>query len=220
MTLFTKIAEGGSYRIFEATFRNGLKVIARLPYPSTIPQKYGIASEVATMEFLRLHGVPTPNVLDWDSSSSNAVGSEYMVMEKVPGKELEETWYTMTLKERMAMMEKIVKVEQTLFNFEFPASGSIFYKKTLGTGAKTVDIPSASVDTSKFCISPSTEYLWWFKNRHELSTNHGPCEYSTKYNSFLADWNILGDSSEDVLTAVGEKRTTVVTKIWRTPMAA
>lgn len=64
MTLFTKIAKGGSYHIFEATFRNGLKVIARLPDPSTILQKYGIASEVATMEFLRLQGVPIPKVFD------------------------------------------------------------------------------------------------------------------------------------------------------------
>jgi hypothetical protein len=58
--LFTKIAEGGSYRIFEVTFRDGFKVIARLPYPSTIPRRYGVASEVATMEFLRLYGVPFP----------------------------------------------------------------------------------------------------------------------------------------------------------------
>ena len=54
IVLFTKIAEGGSYRIFEATFRDGLKVIARLPYPSTIPREFGVASEVATMEFLRI----------------------------------------------------------------------------------------------------------------------------------------------------------------------
>jgi len=67
-------------------------------YLSTIPQKYGVASEVATMELLWLHGVPTHKVFDWDSSSLNAVGSEYIIMEKVPGKDLNETWYSMTLK--------------------------------------------------------------------------------------------------------------------------
>ncbi|RFU29476.1 hypothetical protein B7463_g6872, partial [Scytalidium lignicola] len=90
--LFTKFAEGGSYRILEATFRDGLKVTARLPYPSTIPRRYGIASEVATMEFLRLNGVPVPKVFDWNSSSSNEVGSEYIIMERVQGRELEEMW--------------------------------------------------------------------------------------------------------------------------------
>jgi len=57
---FSKIAEGGSYRIFEAVFEDGLAVIARLPYPCTIPRTFGIASEVATMQFLRQHGIPIP----------------------------------------------------------------------------------------------------------------------------------------------------------------
>lgn len=90
--LVTKLAEGGSYRIFEATFRDGLKTIARLPYPCTIPRRYGIASEVATMELLRIHVIPVPKVLDWDASSSNQLGSEYMIMERVPGRELADTW--------------------------------------------------------------------------------------------------------------------------------
>jgi hypothetical protein len=64
ISLVTKIAESSSYRIFKATFHNRLKVIVRLPYPYTIPCKYGIASEVATMEFLRIHGIPIPKILD------------------------------------------------------------------------------------------------------------------------------------------------------------
>ncbi|KAF2007627.1 hypothetical protein P154DRAFT_383617, partial [Amniculicola lignicola CBS 123094] len=54
ITTFAKIAEGGSYRIFEATFQDRMNVIVRLPYPSTVPREYGIVSEVATMEYLRL----------------------------------------------------------------------------------------------------------------------------------------------------------------------
>jgi aminoglycoside phosphotransferase len=108
ITTFTKVAEGGSYRVFEATFQDEKRVIVRLPYPSTAPRSYGIASEVATMQFLRLQGVPIPEVFDWSSSTSNPVGSEYIIMERVPGKELEHTWYTMTVQERMDVVEKIV----------------------------------------------------------------------------------------------------------------
>ncbi|KAF1828916.1 hypothetical protein BDW02DRAFT_462923, partial [Decorospora gaudefroyi] len=54
LTTLTKIAEGGSYRIFEATFKDGTQVIIRIPYPCTLPLESGIASEVATMEYLRL----------------------------------------------------------------------------------------------------------------------------------------------------------------------
>lgn len=177
--LFTKIAEGGSYRIFEATFRDGLKVIARLPYPCTIPRKYGVASEVATMEFLRLHGVPIPKIFDWSSSQSNTVGSEYIIMERVQGRELADTWYTMTFKERMAVIENIVDVERILFGVQFPASGSLFFKDSLNAGVKSVDMPenSSLKDIGRFCIGPSTEYLWWYQKRDELPANRGPCEH-------------------------------------------
>jgi hypothetical protein len=179
IVLFTKIAEGGSYRIFEATFHNGLKVIARLPYPSTIPRRYGVASEVATMEFLRVHGVPVPRIFDWSSSASNEVGSEYIIMERVQGRELAETWHTMTFKERMAVVEKIVDVERILFGFQFPVSGSLFFEDSLDAGAKSVDMPenNSLKDLGRFCIGPSTEYLWWFQKRNELPANRGPCEH-------------------------------------------
>ncbi|PVH71026.1 phosphotransferase family protein [Cadophora sp. DSE1049] len=190
IALVTKIAEGGSYRIFEATFHNGLKVIARLPYPCTIPRKYGVASEVATMEFLRMHGIPIPKILDWSSSASNQLGSEYIIMERVSGRELADTWHTMTFKERMAVVEKIVDLERVLFGIRFPASGSLFFKDSLDPDVKSVDMPEddSLKDVGKFCIGPSTEYLWWYQKRNELAANRGP-------------WK----SSEEVLKAVGER---------------
>ena len=178
ITTSDKIAEGGSYRVFEVTFHDETKVIVRLPYRSTIPRNYGIASEVATMEFLRLHGVPIPKVFDWSSSTSNEVGSEYIIMERVPGKELKDTWYTMTMEERMKVMEKIVNIEKVLFAIQFPASGSIYYKDSLNATTETVDIPSDSDlrEMDKFCIGPSTELLWWYQKRDELGVNRGPCK--------------------------------------------
>lgn len=112
---FSKIAEGSSYRVFEAVFGDGFAVIARLPYPCTVPRSFGIASEVATMQFLRLHDIPVPQVYDWASSARNAVGSEYIIMAKAEGQELEHTWYTMTVQERMNVMEKIVDMKKRLF---------------------------------------------------------------------------------------------------------
>ena len=177
IALFKKIAEGGSYRVFEATLRNGIKVIVRIPYPCTIPHTHGVASEVATMDFLRRHGIAVPKVLDWSSSSSNIIRSEYIIMERVPGKELEETWYTLSVKERMAIMGKIVAVEQKLFNLKLPAYGSIYYKGSLGPEFSSIDMTSdSSIDLSRFCIGPSTEYLWWYNRRKDLPTCKGPCK--------------------------------------------
>lgn len=183
LTSFSKIAEGGSYRIFEATFQDGFRAIARLPYPCSIPHRYGVASEVATMEFLRLHGIPIPKIFDWSSTAETGVGSEYMIIERVPGRELDGSWYTMTPKDRMAAVEKIVHVERILFAIEFPASGSLFYADSIDDGMDRVEIKlSVDVkDTPKFCIGPSTEYLWWYQKRHELGVHGGPCKVSDVY---------------------------------------
>ncbi|KAL6705518.1 hypothetical protein ACN47E_006635 [Coniothyrium glycines] len=178
ITAFAKVAEGGSYRIYEATFHDGMDVIVRLPYPCTVPREYGIISEVATMEYLRLHGVPIPKVFDWSASTENPVRSEYIIMEKVPGMELQHTWYTMTFKQRMAIVEKIVDIERILFAIRFPASGSIYFKDSVGTRTPTIDLPLGvnRGQTDRFCIGPSTEFLWWYQRRDELAVNRGPWE--------------------------------------------
>jgi predicted Ser/Thr protein kinase len=119
-----KIAEGGSYRVFEVSFKNKEAAIIRLPYPCTVPRNYGIASEVATIEYLRLHGVPIPRILAWSSTTSNRLGCEYIVMEKARGKELQEVWYIMGHAERKLITAKIVAIESLLFKIWFPASGS------------------------------------------------------------------------------------------------
>ncbi|OOF93890.1 hypothetical protein ASPCADRAFT_132231 [Aspergillus carbonarius ITEM 5010] len=51
-----KLAEGGFNRVFILTMDDGLEVIAKIPYASTIPKSYATESEVATLEFLRLKG--------------------------------------------------------------------------------------------------------------------------------------------------------------------
>jgi len=189
LVLVRKLAEGGSYRIFEATFRDGLKAIARLPYPCTIPRKYGVASEVATMEFLRIHNIPVPKVLDWSSSASNQLGSEYIIMERAQGRELVHTWHTMTLKERKVVVEKIVAIERLLFSIRFPANGSLFFKDSFDPSIKSVDIPEINglQDSIRFCIGPSTEYLWWHQRRNELAANRGPCECPYLYHPVAAN---------------------------------
>ncbi|TVY39631.1 hypothetical protein LSUB1_G003055 [Lachnellula subtilissima] len=105
---------------------------------------------------------------------------------------------TMALKKRMHLMEKVVKIEQTLFGIQFPANGSIFYKDSLEPGSRSVDLPQTIANSAKFSIGPYTEYLWWLQKRHELSVNVGP------WASSESSW---GES------------TTVASKVWPTKIS-
>jgi len=101
-----------------------------------------------------------------------------IVMERVQGRELEDIWYTMTLKERMTVIEKTVDIEKILFGIQFPANGSLFCKDSLRANVKSVVIleNESVIYVGRFCIGPSTEYLWWFQARDKLAPSHGPFE--------------------------------------------
>jgi hypothetical protein len=68
---FEKLAEGGFNRTFVITMRDGFQFVGRIPYPVTQPKRLVIASEVATMDFLRSHGIPVPKVYSYLATPEN-----------------------------------------------------------------------------------------------------------------------------------------------------
>ncbi|KAL9023192.1 MAG: hypothetical protein Q9196_007349, partial [Gyalolechia fulgens] len=187
---FRKLAEGGFNRTFEVTMHDGLQLIARLPYPLTVPKHHAIASEVATMVFLRSHGLPVPRIYDYSATPHNPVGTEYVFMEKVPGKELSEIWLDLTPQDRIKLVSHVVEMESLLFSIKLPANGSIYYRRDLDSETETIHLPAPD-GSSDFCIGPDAHYQWWYQERASLPIERGPyC------------------NSEDVLKAVGRRELT------------
>lgn len=172
---FIKLSEGGFNRVFEATFSDGKRVIARLPYPSTVPKHYTVASEAATLDYLRLHGIPTPEVYSWCSTKANPVGTEYIIMEKLDGIPLGDTWFTLAPKEQHKVVKQIIEWETRLMSLQFPASGSLYYTKDLSSESR---VQLAEPTGTAFCIGPTAHYSWWHDKRDLLKIDRGPCEWT------------------------------------------
>lgn len=173
---FRKLAEGGFNRTFEVVMREGLQLVARIPFPITEPKHFAIASEVATMDFVRLHGIPVPRILAYSANDDSPVGTEYVIMEKVVGgKEMGDIWYSMTESQRLKVVFQVVKLEALLFSINLPASGSIYYQRDLPSGVNCREIQVAGTKGS-FCIGPDAHYKWWHNERSALSIERGPCE--------------------------------------------
>jgi aminoglycoside phosphotransferase (APT) family kinase protein len=120
-----KLAEGGFNRTFEITMKDGLQVVSRLPYPCTLPKRYAVASEVATMDLVRSHGLPVPRIYGYSITAENPVGSEYIIMEKVAGQEMGHTWPSLPTKCRKSVTLDIARLEGLLFAIQLPASGGL-----------------------------------------------------------------------------------------------
>lgn len=71
--------------LFEITLEDASSIFACLLYLSTLPRRLAVASEVATLAFIRAHGVPTPQVLGY-SVDDNPVSAEYISMGKLQGR--------------------------------------------------------------------------------------------------------------------------------------
>ncbi|KAL9028948.1 MAG: hypothetical protein Q9196_002754 [Gyalolechia fulgens] len=114
-----KVTEGGFNKIFLLTMSDGYEVIARIPTPIAGSAHHTTASEVATMDFLRTRlDIPVPQVFAWASrvGGDNAVGAEYIVMEKMQGESLASRWLSLSTKELAEVIQKIVDIESRLFS--------------------------------------------------------------------------------------------------------
>lgn len=177
----SKLAEGGFNRVFLLTMENSYEAIAKIPYHIAVPKYYATASEAATLEFLRLKGVPVPKVYGYSASVDNPAGVEYLIMEKAKGARIEEKWLSMTKKERCKLASSYVEIEKKLFDIPFSAIGSIYFTSDVPSHLQTPLYSEAHEgqledDTSKrFCIGPIADYMFWHGKRAKLDIARGPC---------------------------------------------
>jgi hypothetical protein len=81
-----KCVEVGFNRIIQATFIDGLGILARLPFNMKAPLRHSVASEAATLTFLRAQGLPVPKAHSYSLTSDNPVKTPYISLEKLEGR--------------------------------------------------------------------------------------------------------------------------------------
>ncbi|OBT53647.1 hypothetical protein VE04_07322 [Pseudogymnoascus sp. 24MN13] len=170
---------GGFNRVFLLTMDDGLEVIVKIPYHLTVPKHFTTESEVATLDFLQSKRIPVPRVYAWSSKSDNAVGTEYIIMEKAPGQPLEDRWFSLNPKERVRLVTSYIELEIKLFSLRIDAFGSLYYKETLPPHLQAdiyaADTPDESGDAKRFCVGPAADYMFWRGKRDGLELDRGPC---------------------------------------------
>lgn len=146
----------------------GFEVIAKIPYRNTLPPRYLTASEVATMEYLRQqYEIPVPQVYAW-----NAVGVEYIVMEKASGVKLGDIWWSLNAKEMLKVITQLVQYEAKLLQTPLSSYRSIYFAGFL-SGQQ---LRNSSDNSDRWCIGPIADPSYWHDGRSELEINRGPCK--------------------------------------------
>ncbi|KAL8829820.1 MAG: hypothetical protein Q9170_005999, partial [Blastenia crenularia] len=127
--------EGGYNKVFIFTMDNASRVVARLPTRISGPPKLTTNSEVATIKYCELRVlclvitqllifvIPIPKILEWSDDSTNAIGSEYIIMEHAKGVQLHQIWPAMSLEQQVACTGAIVENIKQMAALDFPAYG-------------------------------------------------------------------------------------------------
>ncbi|KAJ5770232.1 uncharacterized protein N7511_002283 [Penicillium nucicola] len=114
----------------EIMFDDGVKWLARfrLTRTSTPPRQVCdciLQSEAATMTYLQRNTqIPSPRIFDWacESSPGNALGVDYIMMEKLDGKPL--NWQGATLQQKEKVMQQLVEILLEIEKHPFKSIGS------------------------------------------------------------------------------------------------
>ena len=102
----------------------------------TVPKYYAVASEVATIEYLRSRGIPAPQIYGYSTDSDNAAGTPYILMEFIQGSKLSEVWPSLGDQEVISVVRQLTQLESKMMSLPFPAGGSLYFTKDLEKVAK------------------------------------------------------------------------------------
>ncbi|KAI4115641.1 MAG: hypothetical protein LQ338_007826, partial [Usnochroma carphineum] len=181
-------AEGGFNRVFIFACNNGKRIVARLPFRVAGPSRFTTNSEVATIKYLQLNTtVPIPMILDWSDDPTNAIGSEYIIMEHATGVQLHQKWPTMSADQQFDCIRAISTNIQQLTAINFPAYGSLYFADIpIGSASK---VPVAQ----GFCVGPHCGTRYWdcsvgeARYYNSVKPNRGPWSDLTAYCDGLID---------------------------------
>lgn len=82
--------------------------------------------------------IPVPAVLSWNATKTSPVGSEYIVMESIPGVPLKDVWNTMSASQHIRCIESIGKLTKQLCQYKFIEYGSLFMKDYAPQGSQSL----------------------------------------------------------------------------------
>lgn len=120
---------GGQNCHLDVEFSDGVTWLARIRLddpllPPREVQAYVFLSEVATLQFLASTAIPAPRVYAYQlESPENAVGTSYVLMEKLPGKPLD--WNSAPAEGRVRVLEQLADLYLELEKHPIPLTGSL-----------------------------------------------------------------------------------------------
>ena len=133
-------------------------------------------------------GTPAPKVYAWSSrAQDNAVGTEYIIMEKLPSVQLDVVWAVMIVEDRLAIINALAQCQKAWISCPFDRIGSLYYSNNLDETTHShyyTDSHGVKVTDHRFAVSPSTGRYFSDDRRSLVEFDRGPCKTCRENPSF------------------------------------
>ena len=177
------LAEGGFNRVFTIHTTNSktqerTDYVFRVALP--VDPYYKTESDVATTEIVRhFTTIPVPIIYAYDSSINNPIGLEWILMEKIEGEKLAESWTSMDYDSKLRLTQITANWTTELAKISSSKIGSIYMRYT------TEDL--------EFYVGRSVAYLVSQEDRLKYEAYRGPFDSLEHYYD-----SILALNSQDI----------------------
>ncbi|KAL9120847.1 MAG: hypothetical protein Q9187_002596 [Circinaria calcarea] len=158
------VGEGAYNKVYSVTTSHNQtgaskEYIFRIPLP--IDPYYKIECEVATTEYVRhFTSIPVPIIYAYDSSLDNELGLEWMLMERIVGTPLAESWLDLENGQHVLLMKQVADWQNELIGNRASKIGGLYLRWT---------------DTDmEFFVGPSIHEVFYMDRRLLYQPNRGP----------------------------------------------
>ena len=100
-------------------------------------------------------------------------------MEKAPGVQLYKKWGDMDGTSKLALTNRLVKLESQLASIHFPVSGSLYLRESCLSGSECHPLPMDIDPSQCYSIGPSADRSWYIESHSGILTpgsDRGPCK--------------------------------------------
>lgn len=123
----TFLGQGALNKLYRISDGKSKEEIAVLRVALPVDPVLKTQSEVATLRFMRHYGkIPVPTVRKYNSTNSDSIGFEWILMDLMPGATLHKRWNTTTLCAKKEIVNQVAGHLAAMFHHTFEEIGSLF----------------------------------------------------------------------------------------------
>jgi aminoglycoside phosphotransferase len=167
------LAEGAFNKVYSVDCSKGAYVF-RVALP--VAPQVKTLSEVATLSFIREKtSIPVPAVTAYSADFTNELGFEWILMDRVRGRPLEEQWKLMSWLEKQILVQKMVSFMSELSRLELSGIGSVYEAQASSTADDEVASGQGHV------VGETVLPAFFMDDHIRLDVNRGPYATSSSY---------------------------------------